>query len=79
MMKIDFVILSIFVLAFSLFTKPSSVQVSVASVIVIISYDLEHVYMIPGVNSNRFEISNHFEMSFCLHGNLHSYFTAATF
>ena len=78
-MKIDFVILSIFVLAFSLFTKPSSVQVSVASVIVIISYDLEHVYMIPGVNSNRFEISNHFEMSLCLHGNLHSYFTAATF
>ena len=78
-MKIDFVILSIFVLAFSLFTKPSSVQVSVASVIMIIRYDLEHVYMIPGVNSNRFEISNHFEMSFCLHGNLHSYFTAATF
>ena len=72
-MKIDFVILSIFVLAFSLFTKPSSVQVAVASVIMIISYDLEHVYVIPGVNSNRFE------MSFCLHGNLHSYFTAATF
>ena len=27
--------------------------------------------MIPEVNSNRFEISNHFEMSFRLHGNLH--------
>ena len=79
MMKIDFVILSIFVLAFSLFTKPSSVQVSVASVIMIISYDSEHVYMIPGVNSNRFEISNRFEMSFRLHGNLNGYFTVATF
>ena len=32
---------------------------------------LEHVYMRPEVNSNRFEISNHFEMSFRLHGNLH--------
>ena len=78
MMKIDFVILIIFALAFSLFTKSSSVQVSVASVIMIISYDLEHVYMIPGVNSNPLEISNHFEM-FCLHDNLHSYFSAATF
>ena len=29
--------------------------------------------MIPEVNSNRFE------MSFCLHGNLHGDFTAATF
>ena len=27
--------------------------------------------MIPEVNSNRFEISNRFEMSFRLHGNLH--------
>ena len=78
-MKIDFVILIIFALAFSLFTKSSSVQVSVASVIMIISYDLEHVYMIPGVNSNPLEISNRFEMSFCLHDNLHSYFSAATF
>ena len=26
--------------------------------------------MIPEVNSNRFEISNRFEMSFRLHGNL---------
>ena len=32
---------------------------------------LQHVYMRPEVNSNRFEISNHFEMSFRLHGNLH--------
>ena len=40
---------------------------------------LEHVYMIPEVNSNRFEISNRFEMLFCLHGNLHGDFTAATF
>ena len=30
----------------------------------------EHIYMKPEVNSNRFEISNCFEMSFCLHGNL---------
>ena len=42
-------------------------------------YHLEHVYMKPEVNSNRFEISNRFEMSFCLHGNLHGDFTAATF
>ena len=41
------------------------------------AYHLEHVYMKPEVNSNRFEISNRFEMSFRLHGNLH--FTAATF
>ena len=40
---------------------------------------LEHVYMRPEVNSNRFEISNSFEMSFCLHGKLHGDFTAATF
>ena len=31
------------------------------------------------VNSNRFEISNCFEMSFRLHGNLHGDFTAETF
>ena len=35
--------------------------------------------MQPEVNSNRFQISNHFEMSFRLHGNLHEDFTAATF
>ena len=35
--------------------------------------------MIPELNSNRFEISNRFEMSFHLHGNLHGDFTAATF
>ena len=40
---------------------------------------LEHVYMSPEVNSNRFEISNRFEMSFRLHGNLHRNFTAASF
>ena len=40
---------------------------------------LEHVYMRPEVNSDRFEISNRFEMSFHLHGNLHGDFTAATF
>ena len=39
----------------------------------------EHVYMRPEVNANRFEISNRFEMSFCLHGSLHGDFTAATF
>ena len=31
--------------------------------------------MIPEVNSNWFEISNRFEMSFRLHGNLHGDFT----
>ena len=40
---------------------------------------LEHVYMRPEVNSDRFEISNRFGMSFRLHGNLHGYFTEATF
>ena len=35
--------------------------------------------MIPEVKSNRFEISDRFEMSFRLHGNLHGDFTAATF
>ena len=32
--------------------------------------------MRPEVNSNWFEISNRFEMSFRLHGNLHRDFTA---
>ena len=40
---------------------------------------LEHVYMRPEVNSNRFEISDRFAMSFRLQGNLHGDFTAATF
>ena len=40
---------------------------------------LEHFYMRPEVNSNRFEISNHFEMPFYLYGNLHGDFTGATF
>ena len=35
--------------------------------------------MRPKVNSNSLEISNHFELSFRLHGNLHGDFTAATF
>ena len=35
--------------------------------------------MIPEVNSNLFEMSNRFDMSFRLHGNLHEDFTAATF
>ena len=35
--------------------------------------------MAPEVNSNRFEISNRFEMSFRLHGNLHGDFAATTF
>ena len=30
---------------------------------------LQHVYMRPEVNSNRFEILNGFEKSFLLHGN----------
>ena len=40
---------------------------------------LENDYIKPKVNSNRFEISNRFGMSFRLHGNLHGDFTAATF
>ena len=39
----------------------------------------EHVYMRPEGNSNRSEISNRFEMSFRLHGNLHRDFTVASF
>ena len=35
--------------------------------------------MRPEVNSNRYEISNFFEMTFRLHDNLHGDFTAATF
>ena len=34
--------------------------------------------MKPERNSNRFKISNRFEMLFRLHGNLHGGFTAAT-
>ena len=57
--------------------------------------ELEDVYMRPEVNSNRsefrtrlhdtrkksnrFEISDRFEISFRLHGNLHGDFTMATF
>ena len=37
--------------------------------------DIEHIYMKPEVNSNRFEISNGFEKSFRLHDD----FAAATF
>ena len=39
----------------------------------------EHVYMRPEVNANRFEISNCFEMSFRVHGNLHRDFTETSF
>ena len=35
--------------------------------------------MRPEVNSDQFEISNQFEMSFRLNGTLHGDFTAATF
>ena len=35
----------------------------------IIALVLEHVYMRPEVNTNRFEISNRFEKSFRLHGD----------
>ena len=35
--------------------------------------------MIPEVNSDRFETSKRFEMSFRLRGNFHGDFTAATF
>ena len=46
--------------------------------LITIILNLDHVSMRPEVNSNRFEISNRFEM-FRLHGNLHGDFTAATF
>ena len=35
--------------------------------------------MRPEVHSNWFETSNHFEMLFRSHGNLHGDFTVATF
>ena len=41
----------------------------------IVNDSLEHVYMRPEVISNRLEISNGFEKSFCLNDD----FTAATF
>ena len=44
-----------------------------------ISKILEHVYMRSEVNSNRFVISNRFEMSFPLQCNLHRDFTEASF
>ena len=47
--------------------------------IALLLISLEHVYMRHKGNSNRFEISNRFEMSFYLHGNLHEDFTAANF
>ena len=40
-----------------------------------LSLNLEHVYMRPEVNPNRFEISNRFEVSFCLHYCLHGKLT----
>ena len=39
----------------------------------------EHVYIRPEVNSNRFKISDRFEMLLRLHCNLHGDFTAAIF
>ena len=44
----------------------------------IFTEDSEDVYMRPEGNSNRFEISNRFEMLFRLHGNLYGDFTGAT-
>ena len=35
--------------------------------------------MVPEVNSDRFEISNRFEILFRLHDNLHGDFTGTTF
>ena len=49
-------------------------QVSTAIYNYTVIQALEHVYMRPQVNSNRFEISNCFRKSFRLHGN----FTVAT-
>ena len=47
--------------------------------IFLIDENIEHVYMRPEVNLNRFEISNCFEMSFRLYSNLRGDFTAAAF
>ena len=41
-------------------------QISFSDCLYLLRARLEHFYMRPEVNSNRFEISNHFEMSFCL-------------
>ena len=46
--------------------------------LITIILSLDHVSMRPEINSNRFEISNRFEM-FRLHGSLHVDFTVATF
>ena len=40
---------------------------------------LGHAYTRPEVSLSRFEISNRFEMSFRLHGNLDRDFSAASF
>ena len=45
------------------------------SIPIITFMNVEHIYLRPEVNSNRFEISNRIEESFCLHGD----FTVATF
>ena len=58
----------------SLFTKCYNLD-NIALLLI----SLKHVYMRPDVNSNWFEISNHFEILFGLHGNLHEDFTATTF
>ena len=67
-------LLSIF--SILLFSTLLSIACSVFSLCL---FALEHVYMRPEVNSNQFEISNRFEILFCLHGNLHRDFTAVSF
>ena len=65
----------------SLFTKCYNLD-NIALLLI----SLKHVYMRPDVwnetrrfDPNWFEISNHFEILFGLHGNLHRDFTATTF
>ena len=48
---------------------------SFISIPIITFMNLEHVYVRPEVNSNRFEISNRIEKLFCLHSD----FNVATF
>ena len=49
--------------------KHASTKVSSLSKEFIYKENLDHVYMRPEVNSNRFEISNRFEKLFRVHGN----------
>ena len=49
--------------------KHATTEVSSLSKKIVYKEHLDHVYMRPEVNSNRFEISNRFEKLFRVHGN----------